>query len=173
MNKILFLVPFILVSCKPCERLAKKCPPQIKDSIIYTETIKEDTAYTIPDSVYWNFVFECDSNYNVLLRDYETINTGIHSEVIIKEVPVTNQKVTKRLSLRINAQTDSIETLNRTITKLKSEQKTIIKEIEVKVPEKYVPRVYKWSLLFSIFVILIIILYIYLKIKGLPFKLKP
>lgn len=42
---IIFIVLFS--SCDPCQRLAKKCPPQARDSIIYREQVvyKDTTIY--------------------------------------------------------------------------------------------------------------------------------
>ena len=159
----------LLASCNPCKRLAKRCP--VHDSISYVEVIKEDPAYTIPDSAYFSLEFYCDSTYEVLLRDYEEVNTsGIRTEVLIRDTIIYRKDKTslKRLKVNIGVFTDSIKILNRTIEKIKSEQTTIT--VEKEVPVKYVPEIYKWSLGILILIILGFARYIYIKIKGFPLK---
>ena len=84
----LLSVVILLSACHPCARLAKKCPTS--DSLVYIETIKENPSYTIPDSVYWQLEFECDSNYEVIMRSFEETNTGIETVVQIKKVFIQN-----------------------------------------------------------------------------------
>jgi hypothetical protein len=139
----------------------------VKDSIVYTETIAENPYYTIPDSAFWEMVFRCDSNYNVVLQDYEELNKGINSKVTIKEIPIKDLFSEKRLKVLITASTDSIKTLNRTIEKLRSEKSTITITKEVPVPVKFVPKFYKWLLVGFIVEILLLAGYIFLRIKGI------
>ena len=172
MKTLFILIPIVLIaSCKPCERLQRKCPPMVKDSLIYRETVKEDPYYTIPDSAYWDMVFQCDSNYNVVLRDYNELNSGIKGTVIIREVPVKDLKTEKQLRVKITAVTDSVEILNKTIEKLRSEKNTITITKEVQVPVKHVPKFYKWLLVLFIVEVVLLAGYVYLKIKGgkIPF----
>ena len=137
MKKYLFIIIClaILSACNPCKRLTRLCPPKIHDSLIYIETIETDTNYTIPDSVYWQFVLECYSNYNVILKAFNETNTGIDTKIIIRDsiVYIKDKQAQKRFILTISAYTDSIASLNRTIAKLRSEVKTVT----VKVPEPY------------------------------------
>lgn len=172
MKKLLFLIPIILIaSCNPCKRLQRICPPVVKDSVVYTETIAENPYYTIPDSAFWSMVFRCDSNYNVVLQDYEELSSGINSQVTIREVPVKDVKVEKYLKVLITASTDSIKTLNKTIEKLRNEKSTTTITKEIPVPVKYVPKFYKWLLVIFIFEIVLLAGYAYLKIRGfkIPF----
>jgi len=171
MKKLLLLLPIILlVSCNPCKKLAKKCPPQTKDSIVYVETIKEDPNFLIPDSLYWKLEFECDSNYEVILRAFDELNTGFETEVTIKEVIRWKEDETavKRLEINLSAFTDSIKILNRTIEKVRSEQKWDY--IKVEVPKKYVPKFYKYCFVFSLLVVLGCAAYVYMRIKGIKLK---
>jgi len=153
MKKLLIFI-FIVITvlgCNPCKRLARKCPPKIHDSLIYIETITEDPNYTIPDSAFWQLEFECDSNFNVILRALEESNSGIRTETIIKEKKVyyEDNKGKQRLIVSLSAQTDSIETLNQTIEKLRSEK------ITVYVPEPY-PKPFTPAWHWWIFVIFIV-----------------
>lgn len=166
MKKLLFIPLVILFSCKPCERLAKRCPPVVRDSIITETIIKDDPSFTIPDSLYWRLEFECDSNYEVLLRDFAERNTGLKTEIkFVKYVPDEVNKKIGRLQVNLSVFTDSIMSLNRTIEKLRSERKTITIEVEKKVPVKYVPVIYRWSLGILISLILLAAGWIYLRLK--------
>ena len=171
MKKLLFLLPIILLmSCNPCKRLQRKCPPQVKDSIVYVETITENPLYTIPDSAYWHLEFVCDSDYNVLLMDYEELNSGFKTDVQVKEVIRYREDKTsvRRLEVNLSAFTDSILVLNKTIEKVRSEMKWDY--VEVEVPKKYVPKFYKYCFAFSLLVVLGCAAYVYMKIKGIKLK---
>ena len=138
---ILISLIFFSISCKPCERLHKKCPPKIHDSLIIIETITDDPNYTIPDSLFWQFVLECDSNYNVILRAFNEVNTGINTQVKFKDtiVYIEDKAAKKQLIISLKAQTDSIETLNRTIEKMRNQVMKIYidKEVEVYKSRKF------------------------------------
>jgi len=123
----------LLVGCKTTQTVP------IHDSTVVenTETVTEDPTWTVPAEAYWSMLFECDSSYNVLLRDYEALNTGLKETVEIKEVikyREDNTKV-KQLSVNISALIDSLEIQNKTIEKLRSEKKVIEVPIEVPGPE--------------------------------------
>ena len=156
------LVTILLVGCYPTKRLCQKCPT--KDSISYVETVTENPNYTIPDSVYYQLLFYCDSNYNVLLRDLENVNTGLNAEVVIKKVPYEDKGKINAILFTLRVSSDSILTLNRTIEKLKNEVKT------VKVP--YPVKEYKCRPFFvyctiALFVIIALFIgWIYLKNKA-------
>lgn len=155
----------IIAGCDPCKRLAKRCPPIIKDSLIYSETIIQDSNYTIPDSMYYALEFYCDSNYNVLLRELQNYNTGIESEIsIISERP-DNELIQKNkvLLFTVKAKTDSILSLNNTIEKLKNNVRII--EVPKEVVKYKSRKIFIWS--FVILLILIIggITFIILKFR--------
>jgi hypothetical protein len=122
-----------ITNCDPCKRLNKLCPA--KDSVNYIETVTQDTNYTIPDSLFWRMSFECDSAYNVLLKDFTEINSGLTTDVKIKEVvrTVVDKKSINILTLYLRVSSDSIQTLNKTIEKLKNTVKTVTIEKEVPV----------------------------------------
>lgn len=155
-----------VASCVPCKYAAKRCPPQIKDSISYVETVTNDPNYTIPDSVYWTLQFECDSNYNVLLQDFTEANSGLITDVKVKEVvkTVVDKKTVNTLTLYLKVKSDSIQTLNKTIEKLKSTVKTVTIEKEVPV---YKCRKFFIYCTIALFVIMILFAgWIYLKNKA-------
>ena len=164
---IVCIVLALVSSCQPCKRLQRKCPPIIRDSIVETVIIKEDPNYTIPDSAYWQLEFFCDSNFNVLLRDYEEANSGVNAEVKIKEVVRYREDKTqiKALVVNISVLVDSIEVMNRTINKLKSEQRTIIKEVEVIKEVKVTPKYTLWTSYGFHILIILVIAYLYVSRK--------
>lgn len=147
MKKLLFLIPLILIGCKTQQPIY--VPVHDSTSVETTETITEYPTWTIPDSAYWQLAFECDSNYNVLLKQYESLNSGIKSKIEIKEVPdmsgygasetsadnIKNFFKAKQLQVNISAFIDSLEIQNRTIEKLRNEKRTIEVPIEVPGPE--------------------------------------
>ena len=122
-NLAFFTLIVLIAGCNPCRRLTRLCPPQIHNSITYVETVTDDPNYTIPDSLYYRLEFECDSNFEVILRALDEHNTGINTRVEMKEIIVyrADKEAQKRFVVTITAQTDSIETLNRTIEKLEAE----------------------------------------------------
>lgn len=163
---IVIIVMALVCSCSPCQRLTKKCPPKIHDSLVYVETITDDPNYTIPDSLYYRLEFECDSNFEVILKALDEHNTGINTRVEIKEirVPVKDKAGQQRLYVVITAQTDSIETLNRTIEKLRDNVRTVTVEKEVL---KYKTRpFFTWWFIGSVLTVILIILYLVLRAKN-------
>ena len=160
----ILLITLLITGCHPCKRLARLCPPVIKDSIVYTETIKEDPHYTIPDSAYWELKFECDSNYNVILHRLHEASTGIRTETKIQTVYKEDDKKVKIMLVSLKARTDSIETLNRTIEKLRNEVKTVYVDKEV---IKYKSRkVFIYSFVALIVIVLVGIVITWFKFKS-------
>jgi len=131
MKKYTFLLIAILIAgCKTTQQVPIQSTTEIKDTVIITE----DPVWTVPMEVYWKMLFECDSNYEVLLRDYESLNTGLHDAVEIREVIKWREDNTrvKQLSVNISALIDSIEMQNTTIERLRRERVKV--EVPVKVP---------------------------------------
>jgi len=165
-NLAFFTLIVLIAGCNPCRRLTRLCPPQIHDSITYVETITDDPNYTIPDSLYYRLEFECDSNFEVILRALDEHNTGINTRVEIKEirVPVKDKAGQQRLFVVITAQTDSIETLNRTIEKLRNNVRTVTVEKEVL---KYKTRpFFTWWFVGSVLTVILIVVYLVLRAKN-------
>jgi len=161
----------ILASCKPQEKIIEH---YTTDTII---SVEHDPSYTIPDSAFWKFVIECDSNYNAVLKELEESNSGINTEVQIKKVyyPVKDKqsgKLIQALQFELSAWTDSIETLNTTIRKLHNEKS--FEYIEVDKPVPFVPAWHWWVLIALIVLIGLNAFIIYRKVKsgGLQFPSK-
>lgn len=155
-----------ITNCDTCKRLAKRCPPVIKDSISYVETVTDNPNYTIPDSLFWQMSFECDSAYNVILEDFNEINSGLNTDVKVKEVvrTVVDKKTVNTLTLYLKVSSDSIQTLNRTIEKLKNTVKTVTIEKEVPV---YKCRKFFIYCTIALFVIIVLTLgWTFLKYKA-------
>lgn len=135
MKKLLFLLPLILIGCKA--KQVTQVP--IHDSTIVEKVIEETyyPTWTIPDSAYWQLAFECDSQYSVLLKDYNALNSGIKSKIEIKEVPVYRENKTKvtQLQVNISALVDTIEIQNKTIRELRSRKQIVQVPVEVPGPE--------------------------------------
>ena len=91
--KFLFIViiSILLISCNPCKRLTRKCPPVIKDSISYVETIKFDTIVLVSpaDTLIIRIPVEHDLNYLIVDASIEEIKwspiniIGHHPLVVI------------------------------------------------------------------------------------------
>jgi len=127
---VMLFAGLILSGCKPTQQI----PIHDSTSVSSSETVTQDPTWTVSAEAYWNMVFECDSNYEVLLRDYEALNSGIKETIKIKEIIEYREDNTavKRLSVNISALVDSIEVQNKTIEKLRSEKKVI--EVPYPVP---------------------------------------
>ncbi len=170
MRQILYCTMIVVLigiaSCVPCKYMAKRCPPVIKDSVVYTETVTDNPNYTIPDSVYWTLQFECDSNYNVLLQDFNEVNSGLITDVKVKEVvkTVVDKKAINTLTLYLKVKSDSIQSLNKTIEKLKSTVKTVV--VEKIVIKNKVPKWCWYLLIANIVIVIVIVGWIYLKNKA-------
>lgn len=128
MKKLVFLlIPFI-VACNPCKRLAKRCDmPGLSDTTIVSDTTIETdySTWTEPDSSWIYFALECDSAYNVILKEYNELNSGIESKVEVREVFREDKTKIQRLEFNITALVDSLEIQNKTIQKLRSEKRVI------------------------------------------------
>ena len=164
--KLVYLVVLVLVftACSPCKRLQRKCP--VKDSITYIETVVDNPSYTIPDSLYWQLEFECDSNYEVIMRSFEELNTGIGTTVEVKEVTRWREDKTKvnRLTVNLTAVTDSIASLNRTIEKLKNRTTTVTVEKKVDVVRN--SKFARVCIIFSLCAVILFAVWVYFKIKS-------
>ena len=164
--KYIVLVGIILIgmSCNPCKRLTKKC--NVENTIEYIETVVDNPSYTIPDSIYWQLEFECDSNYDVIMRSFEEANTGLETTVEIKEVTRWREDKTKvnRLTVNLTAVTDSITSLNRTIEKLKNDKTTVTVEKEVEVTRN--SKFARICIIFSLCAVILFAVWVYLKVKA-------
>ena len=140
----------ILASCNPCRRLQKRCPPVIHDSII--ETIKLDTL--------------------ILVSPAETLYLSLPVEADLSDLIIVNDTPGPKLDLKVIDGIMSIEiicpedSLKAIITELeRREVKTIT--VPEPYPEKYIPGFYKWCRNVLIILVILLIGYIYLRIKGI------
>jgi len=144
MKKLLFLIPIILIGCKVKQPIY--VPIHDSTSVESTETITDYPTWTIPDSAYWRLAFECDSNFNVLLKEYNSLNSGIGEKIQIKEIMVYREDKTKvnQLQVDISVIIDSLEVQNRTIEKLRNEKQVVQVPYAVPGPEvKIIPARFK------------------------------
>jgi hypothetical protein len=152
------------MSCSPCARLAKKCPPNVVEkTVIKDSTIIEEVPVYIPeDSAHWELFIECDENRNAILKELNESTGEVRTVTQIQTVYKTDSSSNQGLRISLNAYMDSIEVKNRTIKyfrdRLSEKQETVT------VATKYVPRAIKvlaWS---GAIVIIGFILYIVFRI---------
>ena len=156
----------ILISCDPCRRLAEKC--HTSDSVEYIETIVQDPAYTIPDSLYWALEFWCDSTNKAIMRSFEEQNTGLEAKIEYKYVTrwvenPANPEMKQQLQLLmvdLTVISDSVKTLNSTITRLRREKTTV--ELPV---EKPINRFTFWCTILFFLSIIAFFLWLWIKTK--------
>jgi len=178
MKKLLFLIPLILIGCKAQQPIS--VPLHDSTSISSTETITEDPTWTVPAEAYWKMVFECDSNLNVLLVDYEAAVSGMEENIRIereKSIKAKNeqdgtqsnlakqQDHNRRLIVDISVYVDSIEIQNKTIEKLRKEISTFEIPLPVNVPVKYVPKYHKFTAWAFPVLLILVGLCVYLSIR--------
>ena len=150
-------IALLFVGCNPCKRLQRICPPVIRDSIIYTETVRDsiikiklpgDTTYIeIPALTLEDLGFEVDN------EDQEI--TAVVEGGVFK--------------LKAICKEDSLEIVVRNLRERLSVKVTTIKVPEP-YPEKYIPRFYKWCMWILIVLVLLTGVYIYARIKGVTIK---
>ena len=165
------IMSILMINCKGPEIIT--VPVHDSTFIESSETITDNPTWTDPDSLLLRFAFECDSAYNVILKQLSEANSGISSKVEIRKVPVyyeDGRKVT-RLQLDISAYVDSLEMKNRTIERLKNENRVQQVPYPVPGPEvKYIPKYHKFTAwAFPIENLLIILLFI-LWLKSKKFR---
>ena len=170
MKKLIPVFILFFVGCKTPD------PIVLHDSTsVGEQTSTEDTyTYTEVDSLLYSFLFECDSNYNVLMKEYENLNTGIREVVTVKEVPKYYEDKTRvnRLRVDITVLVDSIAILNRTVEKLKNTQRII--NVPVPGPTKFVKentQFAKFCVKFFFIVIFVGIVYIVYRLKIWKIKI--
>ena len=177
---ILFCIVLLAVSCNPCKkisRLAYKCPDfkQVDSVYVYenTETTIEDLfTYTEPDSSVWDLYFKCDSDFQVLLMEFDHVNSGIETE--IKYVPqiryIEDGSKISLMKFSLSVYVDSLAMRDRTIATLKTRLESKSSVIQLP-PEKFIPRWVKILALIGVIFILYIIYRLYKFFKPrLPFR---
>ncbi len=143
----------LLMSCNPCQKLARKCPPVIRDSISYIETIKFDTIKLVSpaDTLFIRIPVEPD--INDLIIDVQD-KPGPSIKIKIKD---------GILEAEVICPEDSLKAI---IAKLETElnnQTTITVE---KVVEVYKLSKLGWiAIIFSVSCIILFVVWLYLKFK--------
>jgi len=163
---IIFIpVLLILSQCKGSEVVT--IPTHDSISVVEREVIEDHSTWTNPESLLYQFAFECDSNYNVLLKKFDELNTGVENEIEIKEVIRYRPDKTaiNRLEVDISVLIDSIEVQNRTIKQLKNQVTRIEIPYPVDKPVKFVPRYHKFTAWAFPALVILILFGIYLKIR--------
>ena len=162
---ILVIIGIILSACKGTEPIY--IPTHDSTSVISTETVEDSPTWTDPESILLRFAFECDSNYNVLLRNYNELNSGLRNKVQIQEVIKYREDKTavQRLEVDISVLVDSLEIQNRTIERLRNEKTYIEVPYPVETPVKFIPKLYKWSFGVLLGLVVICITYLILRFK--------
>ena len=151
---ILIVMMIFISSCDPCKRLAKKCPPQIKDSISYVEKIKFDTITLVsPSDTLWISV-PVEADLNDLL-----ISTGN------KPGPSVKIKIKdKVLTAEVVCPEDSLKTVISSLQTELSNQTTVT--VEKEVPVNHIPKIAWIAIIFSCCVIVYLATRVYLRIKS-------
>lgn len=154
MKKIELFLIFIVIISMSCSKVQyipvqSENKTQIRDSIIW---VIDTISVSLPTVEYVKITpqidtSELESTVAYSKAYYDTTSNKIHHT--LKNKPYTKVRIDTFF-------------LTQTITEYK--EIPIVKEVEVKV--KYVPDIYKYSLIFSIIVILLIFGKIYSKIKG-------
>lgn len=122
---IILIILFIISSCNPCRYVSKhpECFPN-DTSIVDTFTVVTENIEYIFDSTALNLYLQCDSNYNVLVKEY-------FSESSDKETDIKVVYKYKDNKLQIKSYADSIRILNTLVEKYKDTKQYIINPVNV------------------------------------------
>ncbi len=165
--KFLFIViiSILLINCKGPEIIT--VPLHDSSSVEITEKTTDNSTWTEPESLLYQFAVECDENYRAILKQLNEANSGIKTEIEIKETIVYQEDGTKvnRLEFDISVYIDSIQVQNRTIERLRKVISSQDVPVPVEIPVKYVPKYHKFTAWAFPVLIILIILYIYMKLK--------
>ena len=150
---ILFIgTVLILSSCSPCRRLSRKCPPVIYDSIIERVTLDTITLISPADTLWLQIPVE------VPLNELFVSNKTSGPSVEIKVVDGI-------LSALVICPEDSLKAV---ITELETRGVRTV-EVPKYVDVKFIPRWCWIVLIYAIVITLLIVVVIYLKVKGAAF----
>ena len=170
--KFLFIgiISILLINCKGPEIIT--VPLHDSTFVETTETITDTPTYTEPESLLYQFAVECDENYRAILKQLNEANSGIKTEIEIKETIVYREDGTKvnRLEFDISVYIDSIQVQNRTIERLRKVISSQDVPVPVEIPVKYVPKYHKFTAWAFPVLIILIFLYIYMKLKTSVLK---
>jgi len=151
---ILLLAAVLFAGCNPCKRLWRICPPEVTYDSVYVETVKLDTLILISPS---------DTTYievpAVTLEGLGIIVSNADQDIAIK----VEEGVFKA---QVICKEDSLQAVIAQKDVLLSQQQTVIKEVEVEVPVRHIP---KWAWITLIIVVCELIcggVWVYVRIKA-------
>ncbi len=150
---IILTIIFISTGCNPCKRLQRKCPPVIKDSISYVETIKFDTIILVSpaDTLILRIPVEPDINDLII-------------EASNKPGPIVSVKIQDGImEIVAICPEDSLKAIINSLQTELSNQTTIYQDVEVDVVRN--SKLAKICMVFSLVAVLLIIFVIVYKIK--------
>jgi len=160
------VVVFVILfsSCDPCQRLSRRCPPQVKDSIVYKEvlryrdttiyvTLPRDTVFIGPPElkisvVNGQIIMEKVCKSYGIITLYAWIETSQH--YVYAYLNDTSYKVTIESSIRLSEYWHERVRTEKTV-------------VEV----KYIPAFYKFTFWFFIAVVVLTAGYVAIKLKIL------
>ena len=151
---ILLLAVILFAGCNPCKRLWRICPPEVIRDSVYVETVKLDTLVLISPS---------DTTYievpAVTLEGLGILVNNSDQDITIKvEDGIFKAKVI--------CKEDSLLAVIASKDVLLSKQETVIKEVEVEVPVRHIPK-WAWICLIAVVCELVGVgVWLYTKIKA-------
>jgi len=122
------LILLVLCSCNPCQRLWKRCPPIIVDSV------RVDSIWSI-DTL--QLILPGDT---VMIGEETLKGFGII-------IDTERQRVTRRKDkIEFICKEDSLQRLVNRLELRLMDKKIVIRETPVYLPQKYIPNIYKIAL---------------------------
>lgn len=157
---ILFIgiISILLISCNPCKRLARKCPPVIRDSLVYVETVKFDTIVLVSPADTLIIRIPVEPDLNDLIIDASN-KPGPSVEITISDGVMEIIAICPE---------DSLKAIINSLQTELSNQTTITVEKIVEVPR--MPKIGWIAIIFSSCVLICIAVWVYLKYKVGPVK---
>ena len=153
----LLLIILLITACHPCKRLMKLCPPEVKDSVNYTETIKTDTLLIkVPGDT-------IKIEIPISQQDYKLIEENSKQRLMIEILK-------GKLNVQSTIKEDSLKVPVSNIEKEKITIKTITVEVEKPVIVYKTPKIYKWSFIILIILIILSGAVVFFKIKYKSLK---
>jgi len=176
MKKIIIILAIVLSGCKASEPIY--IPIHDSTSDVSTETVTEDPTWTVPAEAYWRMIFECDSNRNVILSDYESKVYGMREAIKIEREKAEEEQgelqgklakekdYNRRLMVNISALVDSNEIKNTLIEKERNKKSIVEKPYPVPGPDVVRNSPFaKFSIKFFFIVLIAGVVFVVIKFK--------
>ena len=148
MKYLSIILIILLTSCNPCKRLWKRCPPVIIDSVRVDSITRLDTI--------------------TLRYPGDTVRIGeetLRGFGII--IDTEKQKITRKGKIiEFICKEDSLNAVISSLEVKLTREKQNIKEVPIYLPQKYIPKAYKYS--FWILIALLVSggLYVFIRLKS-------